>query len=240
MSLSSIVTAVPSGVVGEWCIRQPRGFHQEPQQCANATRGTEESDFTTICCDGMIIDTTKNIWRGGGGPINVDNLVCCRVEGPQAGGLRPLPMGEPTTCESGTPVPLASLAATNTLNAQDFLVTYTSASFGGPVPGDFVPTQSPFCLWAYTKSGVVMASVTVQAAKITTLSTSSDYFGYIDTTSSSSTTSTTKSSGESPSSNSTQSSPTSAPTSSSSRFSLRDGLLLGMACGLIVTLQGHL
>lgn len=237
--MSSIVTAVPTGLIQEWCIQVPWwGFDNEPQQCANATRGTQESDFETICCDGSIIDTSHNLYLGAGGAINIDNLVCCRIQGPQAGGLLPLPTGQPTTCQSGTPVALTSLAATNTLNAQDFLVTYTSASFGGPTPGDYVPTETPYCLWVYTKSGVAMATVTVPAAQITTLSSTSYDFGPHGETSGPS--ETTLSRGAS-SAQTTRDSPSSTPTTSlGSRVSLRDGHFPRLFGGFVVGLWGYL
>lgn len=166
--MSSIVTTVPTGTLPDWCIQLPWfGAFNKPQQCANSTRGTQESDYDTICCDGMIIDTKKSIYEGG--PINIEDLMCCRLDGPQQGGLHPLPVGKPTTCESGTPVPLTSLAATNTENAQNFLVSYTSVPFGEP---SFNLTQTPYCLWAYTKSGVAMKTTTLPAADITPLTSS--------------------------------------------------------------------
>lgn len=225
-SMSSIVTAVPSGVVQDWCIQSP-WFGNQIQQCANATRGTQESDYQTICCDGSIIDSSRDLYTGGpGGSINIDDLVCCRIQGPQAGGLGPPPMGPQTMCASGTPVPLTSLAATNTLNAQDYLVTYTSASFGGPTPEDYIPTETPYCLWANTKSGVAMATVTVPAARITTLSSSSYNIVTLNQTPASSET-------LSPSettSAATQSTSTSSAGSLRSRVTFRNGHFLGILC----------
>jgi hypothetical protein len=79
--MSSIITAVPSGPIQDWCIQVPWfGLDNAPQQCANATRGTTESDFETISCDGSIVDTSKDIFSGG--PIDLADLVCCRIQGP--------------------------------------------------------------------------------------------------------------------------------------------------------------
>lgn len=191
--MSSIVTAVPSGGVKDWCIQEPTSgwYNSAPQECANATRGTSPSDFETICCDGQIVDTSKDLYRAGGGQtVDLENLVCCRIQGAQQGGLMPLYSGPGNQCSTGTPVPLASLAATNTKNAQNFLVTYTSASYGLSTTGDFIPTDTPSCLWAYTASGAAMVNVTVAAAQITTLNTGSSTALFRLTTPSSESTST--------------------------------------------------
>ena len=227
--MSSIVTAVPSGPIQEWCIQTPwfGGFNVTPQQCANATRGTTESDFETICCDGSIVDIRKSLFGAGGGPFDLADLVCCRINGPQTGGLLPLPSGPATQCSAGTPVPLASLAATNTRNAQGYLVTYTSASFGSGTTGDFVPTQTPYCLWAYTASGVAMTNVTVPAAQITTLSSSSLVVGTV-TIGSGRATSTTRSSSSSAAG---RSSSTSTAASLGSRVVLTNLCFLAMLFG---------
>jgi hypothetical protein len=208
--MSSIVTAVPSGSVEEWCIQTPFwGFDNPvPQGCANATRGTTPSDFETICCDGSIIDTSKDLYHSGHGQtVDLENLVCCRLQGPQQGGIQPIYAGPGNQCSTGTPVPLASLAATNTRNAQSFLVTFTSASFGSQTTGDFIPTETPYCLWAYTASGVAMTNVTVSAAQITTLSSTSDYGATIGSQTSMRTSSSTTAGQSSTSSTSSSSGP---------------------------------
>lgn len=76
------------------------------------------------------------------------------------------------------------MAATNIQNAQNYLATYTSASFGaGTEVGDFIPTQTPYCLWASTGTGVAMQNVTVAAAEISTLPlATTDQFGFPVTT----------------------------------------------------------
>ena len=68
------------------------------------------------------------------------------------------------------PAPLASLAATNTVNAALYLATYANAQQDGTTIRDWIRTETPQCLWVETASGVVeMTEVTVPAAQITTL-----------------------------------------------------------------------
>jgi hypothetical protein len=175
--MSSVVTAIPSGPVHDWCIKGPwwGDYKATRSECANATLGTFPSDYETICCNGDIVDTTKKLRFGDA--IDLADLVCCQLHGPQQGGIGPIISGPPTQCTSGSPVPLASLAATNTLNVQNYPVTYTSASVGSSTTGDFIPTEIPYCLWANTASGAVsLVNVTVPAAQITTLSSSSSAY----------------------------------------------------------------
>jgi len=183
--MSSTVIAIPSGPIQDWCIMVPWfDPNATPQQCANATLGTKDSDFQTICCDGQIVDMKVDIYHNlpfADRHIDLADLVCCRLQGPQAGGFMPLYDGAATQCSTGTPVPLESLAATSTNVAQGYLVTYTSASFGESTVGNFVPTQTPYCLWAYTASGVALTNITVPAAQITTLSSTSYLVGTVDT-----------------------------------------------------------
>ena len=169
--MSSITTAVPHGPINtDWCIQDILFVDgNTPNGCANSTRGQKSSDFETICCVGDIVDTTQNLFAFRiTNSINLANLVCCRIEGPQAGGFGPINTVA-TACTEGTPTPLASMAATNTDNAALYRETFTSASFGGETPGDFVPTMTPTCLWVYTKTGMALRNVTVPAADITTL-----------------------------------------------------------------------
>ncbi|GAD91856.1 hypothetical protein PVAR5_0438 [Paecilomyces variotii No. 5] len=181
---SSITTAVPSGLIKSWCLADLADFDNKPQQCANETLGQKPSDFQTICCDGDIIDTTQNLWqpyRKGPLYLNIDNLVCCRLVGAQQGGIQAIDPDQ-THCTAGSPTPLASLAATNTKNAADYLVTYTSASYGETTTGDFIPTETPRCLWMNTNTaqsnGVGVQTVTVPAARISTLAAATtDMFG---------------------------------------------------------------
>lgn len=190
--MSSIATVVPSGTIEEWCIKSLYDFSDDVNTCANSSRGTVESDFQTICCDGWIIDSSFDLYEykpNRTDPVYVDlnDLVCCRVQGAQQGGIQPIVQGNGLTCTTGTPTPLASMAATNISNAQNYLATYTSASFGASNEvGGFIPTATPYCLWADTAHGVAMQSVTVPEAEITTLPpATTDFWGDPLTTSSS-------------------------------------------------------
>jgi hypothetical protein len=186
--MSSITTAIPTGMLKGWCVAAQVDFENNAYQCANATLGQKPSDYETICCDGDIIDTTQNLFQfdrpKSAGPlyVNIDNLVCCRLTGPQQGGIGPIDPDQ-THCTAGDPTPLASLAATNVENAAYFPVTYTSASFGETTTGDFIPTQTPTCLWMNTNTaqsdGVAVVSVTVPAAHISTMPpATTDEFGF--------------------------------------------------------------
>lgn len=184
MSLTTI--AVPSGKVTEFCIKELYEFSGDLQQCANSTRGTIESDFQTFCCNGKIIDTTQDLWsikawrarNGTALSLDLADLVCCGVAGPQRGGIQPIPTGVETTCTQGTATPLASLAATSSANAQPYLVTYTSAAGVGSSLGDYVPTNTPYCFWADTAHGIATTSVVVPTAQITSLPpATTDRFG---------------------------------------------------------------
>lgn len=234
--MSSIVTAIPSGVVKEWCIKAPDIFGSVNPifgECANATRGTYPSDFETICCDGDIVDTTKDLYRAGRGQtVDLKNLICCRVQGPQQGGLMAPYVGSVTACTAGTPIPLASLAATNTKNAQNFLVTFTSASYGSSTTGDFIPTESPYCLWAYTASGMAMTNVTVAAPEITTLSGSASTLGHGGQNSGT----TSKTTGTTSSSAAVKQSSTSTSAGSRNKFRKLSSLVLLLSCAVIL---GH-
>jgi hypothetical protein len=238
--MSSIVTAVPTGLIQEWCIQAP-WFGPDRQECANATRGTTEAGFETICCDGEIVDTAKDLYHSGGGPINLADLICCRVQGPQMGGIGPIPTNAGTECSTGTPTPLASLAATNTVNVQGYLVTFTSASFGDGTTGDFIPTQTPYCLWAYTASGVSLTNITVPAAQITTLSTTDYLMGTVGTVGGTSAggTSTTRSS-SSTSHSAGQSSATNSASLSGSQVTMKTLCVFGLLWAGAVTLPSYL
>lgn len=151
----------------------------------------QDSDFQTFCCNGDILDVTKDIWSPAGiaamgenHNLSIADMICCGLGGPQAGGLQGIPSMH-TSCSAGSPTPLASLANTNTDNAALYRVTYTSASFGDNTVGDFIPTETPRCFWAYTV-GAEMEEVTLPAPDITTLPpATTDAFGFsIETTTS--------------------------------------------------------
>jgi len=172
--MASVTTAVPSGLITtDWCIKNSVGWHNEPETCANATKGQVEADFETICCNGDIIDTRRNlfVWprpKNQTNYLDLADMVCCGVSGAQMGGIGPI-INLATACTMGTPTPLASLAATNLDNVPLYAVTYTSASYGSTTTGDFIPTTMPSCLWMYTKTGVALRNITVPAARITSL-----------------------------------------------------------------------
>jgi hypothetical protein len=158
-----------------------------PNQCADSDENP--SDYSSICCAGSIVDTESNLFGSGSSlnrTINLDTLVCCIQEGPQQGGILPFPTDR-LACPDGSPTPLASFAATNTANAAIYEVTYTSASFSADesttVTGDYIPRNTPMCLWVNTKTGVAMSNVTVAAADVTTLpAPTTDRFGWPITT----------------------------------------------------------
>ena len=185
---SSVTTAVPSGLISsEWCIQNLVDWNDKPNQCADS--GANPSDYSSICCAGSIVDTESNLFSSGSSlnrTINLDTLVCCIQEGRQQGGILPFPTNQ-LACPDGKPTPLVSFAATNTANAAVYEVTYTSASESAgestTVTGDYIPRNTPMCLWVNTKSGVAMADVTVAAADITTLpAPTTDKFGWPITT----------------------------------------------------------
>ncbi|KAK4498580.1 hypothetical protein PRZ48_011238 [Zasmidium cellare] len=144
--MSFITTAIPSGTGYDWCINQLYAEYGSTEifQCANSTRGTNDSDFETICCDGPIIDQSQNLYsfekKEGPTYVDIANLVCCQIEGPQAGGLMPIFSNDGLTCSTGTPTPLASMAATNVNNAQIYPLTFTSASGTVTVPAAKITT----------------------------------------------------------------------------------------------------
>ncbi|KAI0149935.1 hypothetical protein F4776DRAFT_186804 [Hypoxylon sp. NC0597] len=186
--MSSITTAIPTGPIETWCVGTLTYFDGTKYQCANETQGTKESDFETFCCNGEIINSVHDIWKpafwkGEDHSVNLADMICCGISGPQAGGVLPLPSAN-TECNQGSPTPLASLAATNTDNAVPFRVTYTSASFGDNTVGDFIPTNTPNCFWALTKD-VATTEITLPTPDITTLPpATTDQFGFPITTAS--------------------------------------------------------
>ncbi|KAI1465450.1 uncharacterized protein F4812DRAFT_461760 [Daldinia caldariorum] len=169
---SSITTAIPTDLIEDWCITRVELFDGTRYECADGKPEWQASDFQTFCCNGQILNTAWDIWRGvvkgGNNSVALSDMICCGNSGPEQGGVLPLPTAY-TTCSEGSPTPLASVAGTNTDNAVPFLVTYTSASFGaGTVVGDYIPTETPTCFWAYTK-GLGTTEITLPAPDITTL-----------------------------------------------------------------------
>ncbi|KAI1378711.1 hypothetical protein F4677DRAFT_411766 [Hypoxylon crocopeplum] len=170
--MPSITTVIPTAPIEKWCVGPLEFFDNDPFECANKSQGTQQSDFQTFCCDGDIINVARDFWSpdfwdGDDQSMNLSDMVCCGLKGPQAGGIQPIPTVH-TQCADGSPTPLASLAGTNTENAVPFLVTYTSASYGDNTVGDYIPTETPSCFWAYTVS-VATEEITLSAPEIKTL-----------------------------------------------------------------------
>ncbi|KAI2630408.1 hypothetical protein GGS26DRAFT_559316 [Hypomontagnella submonticulosa] len=164
--MSSITTTIPTGPINKWCLGPRSSGDGQRFQCANETRGTQESDFQTFCCNGKILDSARDLSTiGTNHTLHLADMICCGVSGPQAGGLDPSAT-QHTACIQGSPTPLASLAGTNTDNAVDFVVTYTSVSWDGTV-GDFSPTEAPSCFWVY-KVDAEMEEITLPAPEFTT------------------------------------------------------------------------
>jgi hypothetical protein len=166
----SITTAVPAAPITEWCVKQYEFVSPTKHtHCGKAKDGSLDDNYQTTCCDGAIVNTKRDIF--GGGPINIKDLVCCRQRGPQRGGLFQL-TNDATECATGTPIPLVSLAATNTKLVHSYTVAYTSAA-GMGLTGDMVRTKAPTCLWASMAKGAQVTPVTVSAAPDVTLQTTS-------------------------------------------------------------------
>lgn len=219
--MTSVTTAVPVGPISDWCIKQYSVVSPtEYTRCGNATDGSHDHDYQSICCDGTIVNTARDLVRGG--RIRVNDLVCCQLHGPQKGGLFPL-ANAATECSTGTPIPLASLAATNNKYAQSYTVTYKNAA-GMGMTGDWVRTKAPTCLWANTAKGAQVTPVTVLAAPQPTLPTttsSNANFGFV--TPGSTPSGTTPPSGSSPTG-----SPKSSSASANPRISTAGLLLVGL------------
>lgn len=175
--MASITTQIPTGPIRNayWCyqslydIFSDDHFKPDFNTCANSTLGTVDSDFQSFCCDGDIIGLYDE-WPNARDHFNFEELSCCRIQKPQQGGLGPIPDNNGRTCTAtAKPTPLASLAATNTANAQSYLITYLDASAIGTTWTDWTTRATPTCFWIDTAHGVAMTKVTVRAAAITTL-----------------------------------------------------------------------
>jgi hypothetical protein len=257
--MSLIATSIPTGPAlvaePEWCIQglyDIFGPDEPPyrnNECANSTRGTQKSDFQTFCCDGDIRDTSYNLWSWpsnrteDGWTFDLENMICCRAGNKLLpGGLQPI-WNDYKRCEPGLdPTPLASLAATNTDNAELYLVTYKDASGVGDSVTDWTVTTSPTCLWIQTNKDIEMTEVEVPAAKLTTLPPpTTNRWGYPLTTSTSSRNQTSRTADSNPSQRTQDLSPegqqsrASSPVASAfSRGSERTSLigLVGLSAGL--------
>ncbi|OTA98077.1 hypothetical protein M426DRAFT_123868 [Hypoxylon sp. CI-4A] len=143
---SSITTSLPTGAIPQWCIlpETPRKSLFNPgcpatyDQNGTVARST---DFQSICCDGVIVDTSLDLYSSDAAypfsnpdtenstrPVDLADLICCGVSGVQSEALSfSPPKNLHTACAAGTQsTPLASLAATNASQASTFPVTYAS------------------------------------------------------------------------------------------------------------------
>lgn len=143
-----------------------------PPHCINGGRGNVDSEFGTICCDGDIMDTRFDMYdKGPRVDVDLADLVCCRNQGPQPQQQSlPHEEGNKTRCTAGTPVPLLSLAATNTQNAQSYFIGYNNITYGAEVWENFPETGTPYCLWFNSAKATSIINITVPAAQITTMS----------------------------------------------------------------------
>ena len=188
--MASITTRIPTGPIGdvEWCYRSLYDTFSDNYSkpdfntCANSSRGTVDSDFQTFCCDGDIIGWLDD-WPNVRKDFSFEDLSCCRIQKPQQGGLGAIPENNGKTCTAtATPTPLASLAATNTANAQPYPITYLDGSAIGTTWSDWTTRDTPTCFWVDTAHGVAMTKVTVRAAAITTLppDTEDPFYGAVE------------------------------------------------------------
>lgn len=178
--MASVTTVIPTGILSNWCLSNPWGWQgpNDRYRCGSrsgAVHDPIDANYWNVCCDGDIMYTKADIWKLPN--ITMEDLVCCRYKGSLKGGIRPLPTGPPWTCDIGQPTPLASLAATNTDNAREYLATYASSNDTGTTLTDMLWTETPWCLWVDTKTsgGAPMATVTVPAASFITLSETSSW-----------------------------------------------------------------
>ncbi|KAI1469080.1 uncharacterized protein F4812DRAFT_318770 [Daldinia caldariorum] len=160
-SPSSITTSIPTGAISQWCLlpHSPRANlfgAQCPEPLASGSPSSSPDDYQGICCDGVIVDTSFDIYNNSSTsspiipysdpnaglphhPVYLADLICCGVAGTQTAALAfaPASTDPRTACAPGTAgTPLASLAATNVGRATPYLVTYAdstspSSSSGG-------------------------------------------------------------------------------------------------------------
>ncbi|KAI8961476.1 hypothetical protein F5Y11DRAFT_326287 [Daldinia sp. FL1419] len=217
-SPASITTSLPTGTISEWCLL-PRNIRATlfSNSCPEPyEKGTSVSprDFQGICCNGVIVDTSFDIYSNSSPftpfsnpndeplrPVNIEDLVCCGVTGVQTAALDLTPNPR-TACAPGTVgTPLASLAATNVTRATPFSVTYAegtppsrsadpSATVTNDLWGWMTPqygeSGTPICLLMNTKaSGVDVAQVTVPATYVPPTTSATDTGSTAEPTSSS-------------------------------------------------------
>ncbi|KAI1204752.1 uncharacterized protein F4807DRAFT_321980 [Annulohypoxylon truncatum] len=157
MSSSSVTTSIPTGPIPEWCL-MPQSERKSLFICPESGISVKQEDFISICCDGVIVDTSIDLYSSLNSsnwlfpysvpntntttPIDLSNLLCCPISGVQSQALNPIPGSSArTSCAPGTLAsPLASLAATNASDADLFPVTYASVSASATVSGDLSAT----------------------------------------------------------------------------------------------------
>ncbi|KAI0895280.1 hypothetical protein F4806DRAFT_470394 [Annulohypoxylon nitens] len=200
----SITTALPVGPLAQWCLVPASGraaLVSCPDMIAKDATA-KRADFISICCDGLVIDTSLDIYAAANLsngllpfsipdtkyslPIQLSDLVCCPISGIQSEALDYNPGSDSrTTCAPGTvATPLASLAATNFTRAKPYTVTYASVSSStdseatvtnnlwGPVTPTYGASGLPVCFWANTVTSVSVAEVTVPVSYVAPSTTS--------------------------------------------------------------------
>ncbi|KAI1453762.1 hypothetical protein F4805DRAFT_442419 [Annulohypoxylon moriforme] len=196
MSSSLITTSIPTSPISNWCLALKslrRSLFTCPEPYQNNT-DAKRDDFISICCNGVIVDTSLDLYSSANSsnnllpyyipdpntPVNLSNLICCPVSGVQSQALNLIPDSSArTSCAPGTVAsPLASLAATNISSASLYPVTYASVSVtadpSATVTNDLwgwaTPTYgasgSPVCFWANKAGGVSVAQVTVPVSYV--------------------------------------------------------------------------
>jgi hypothetical protein len=176
--MSSITTVFPSGTVQHWCLSPIFGPFFDIEFLSKCTAANVSAGFQTVCCNGDIIDLTGQAFHGRGSlsPLDVGNMRCCGLPGTYGWRNDPNPAGNAlrqfTTCSSGFPTPIFILAATNTRNVAPYEITYTNLPTKLFSVSDMTVTGTPNCLWLYTASDVIMATVTVPYMQNVALSTS--------------------------------------------------------------------
>lgn len=140
---------LPAGPIIPWCLGAVN-----LTTCPDQNASYSGVDWTTICCDGTISDTTRILADGGvNKTLDIFDLLCC--------GGDPLGGFDMTSCSSTiTPTPLASLAATNTQNAMAWIDSRVGL------------TWSPYCVWLGSSTSVLKTTVTVSTFSSKDLSAS--------------------------------------------------------------------
>ncbi|KAI2603428.1 uncharacterized protein GGS25DRAFT_526461 [Hypoxylon fragiforme] len=256
--MSSITTSLPAGDIPQWCIipalrrsslfglRCPQAYQPDAPTTTIAA-----ADFQSICCNGVIVDTSLDLYTNSSSlptqpgwslspdaPVRLADLICCGVSGTQSVALDFTPTPR-TACAAGAQgTPLASLAATNASRALPYSVTYAPAPpssssdpsatvtndlWGWPTP-TYGASGTPVCFLANTAaSGVSLAEVTVAATYVAPSSSSGSSGGGSSATET----------GSGPGSTATESSPSSPTNTGGAAVNAPRGSRLGLALGLL-------